>query len=488
MLHDPNMDPRFRGDDAELPTRGIVMGSGMRTAFARVLAVYVVFAAAACSPRAHTLDTAPGVAPDSSGPGDIRDIDPRGVYRSAGLIVHGAPLGFVGSVSFLAGDDADSTLALVSLALANRALEFRPEGTLQRASYTVTIDFHAKGSDSVVASAESHETVRVASAREAGSMEPNIIFERIVRVPPGEYTMLLSVQDDRSPETGWVRDSVLVPKIGARSLSSIVPIFSAAPRASAGSAPSLIANPAATAVFGRDSLARLYLEGYGLPDSARVELSLLDDSGASVLRDSVSLGKSGSVSALVREIPVAHLGPGRFTVVASLEGSAVSVRSALFVSFGPGVGILSFDEMLRLLRYFATPEQLRDLGATPRGERAAAWAHFWKETDPVSSTPEHEGLRDYFDRIASANRRFAGEGGEGWLTDRGKVYVALGAPDRIEADDDRGAGARAGSQRWYYIDYDVRLVFVSELGFDRWRLTPQSELDFEHALQRARLH
>jgi GWxTD domain-containing protein len=460
----------------------------MRAAFAGVLALCVVFATAACSSRAHTLDTAPGVAPDSSRPGDIRDIDPRGVYRSAGLIVHGAPLGFVGSVSFLGSDDADSTLALVSLALANRALEFRPEGTLQRASYTVTIDFHARGSDSVVASAESHETVRVASAREAGSIEPNIIFERFVRVPPGEYTMLLSVQDDRSPEAGWVRDSVTVPRIGARSLSSIVPVLSAAPRASTESVPSLVANPAATAVFGRDSVAGLYLEGYGLRDSARIDISLLDDSGARVLQDSVTLEKSDSVSALVREVPVARLGPGRFTVVASLEGSAESVRSPLFVSFGPGVGILSFDEMLRRLRYFATPEQLRDLGATPRGERAAAWAHFWKETDPVSSTPEHEGLRDYFDRIASANRRFAGEGGEGWLTDRGKVYVALGAPDRIAADDDRGPGARAGSQRWYYIDYDVRLVFVSEMGFDRWRLTPQSELDFEHALQRARLH
>jgi GWxTD domain-containing protein len=460
----------------------------MRAAIVRMLAAATAFATAACSSRAHTLDTAPGVAPDSSRPGDIRDIDPRGVYRSAGLIVHGAPLGFVGSVSFLGSDDPDSTLVLVSLALANRALEFRPEGRLQRASYTVTIDFHAKGSDSVVASAESHETVRVASAREAGSIEPNIIFERFVRVPPGEYTMLLSVQDDRSPEAGWVRDSVVVPKIGARSLSSVVPVLSATPRASAESAPSLIANPAATAVFGRDSVAKLYMEGYGLRDSARIDISLLDDSGARVLQDSVVLEKSDFVNALVREIRVAHIGPGRFSVVASLDGSAVSARSPLFVSFGPGVGILSFDEMLRRLRYFATPEQLRDLGATPRGERAAAWAHFWKDTDPVSSTPEHEGLRDYFDRIASANRRFAGEGEEGWLTDRGKVYVALGAPDRIEADDDRGPGARAGSQRWYYIDYDVRLVFVSEMGFDRWRLTPQSEIDFEHALQRARLH
>ncbi len=469
----------FRGDDAE-PL--------MRAAFARVLAVCVAIVVAACSSRTRTLDTAPGVAPDSSKPGDIRDVDPRGVYRSAGLIVHGAPLGFVGSVSFLGSDDADRTLVLVSLALANRALEFRPEGTLQRASYTVTIDFHAKGSDSTVASTALHETVRVASAREAGSSEPNIVFETFVRVPPGEYTMLLSVQDDRSPEAGWVRDSVTVPRIVARSLSSIVPAFSAAPREHADSVPSLIANPTATAIFGRDSLANLYIEGYGLSDSARVSISLLDDSGARVLRDSVMLGKTESVTAVVREIPVARLGPGRFTVVAALDGSADSVRAPLFVSFGPGVGILSFDEMLRRLRYFATPEQLRDLGATPRGERAAAWAHFWKETDPVSSTPEHEGLRDYFDRIASANRRFAGEGGEGWLTDRGKVYVALGAPDRIEADDDRASGMRASSQTWYYIDYDVRLVFESDLGFDRWRLTPKSELDFERALQRARLH
>jgi GWxTD domain-containing protein len=149
--------------------------------------------------------------------------------------------------------------------------------------------------------------------------------------------------------------------------------------------------------------------------------------------------------------------------------------------------VFTFDEMLERLRYFATPEQLRALAATPRAERAAAWAKFRKETDPDSDTPEHEGLRAYFARIASANRRFAGDGEEGWLTDRGRVYVALGAPDRITVDDDRGL-SRARVQSWDYIDYDVRLVFESEMGFDRWRLTPSSELDFQRALQRARLH
>ena len=461
-------------------------------ALAASLALSTVSSGAACSSRGRTLDTAPGVASDSSLPGDVRGIDPRGVYRAAGMLVHGAPLGFVGDVRFLGTGSADSTAVLVSIALANRALEFRPERSLQSAGYTVSIDFHAKGretgSDSTVASVLSHETVRVASPREASTSEPNIIFQKLVRVPPGEYIMLLSVQDDHSPEAGSLSDTIAVPRIGARSLSSIVPVFSATPRASADSAPSLIANPSATAIFGRDSVVQLYIEGYALPDSARLSIAVLDDTKGMVLSDSTVIGKSEPVTAVVRELPVARIGPGRFTMVASLAGSADSVSAPLFVSFGQGLGILSFDEMLLRLRYFATPEQLRALGATPRAERAAAWAQFWKETDPVSTTVEHEGLRDYFDRIASASRRFAGEGVEGWLTDRGKVYVALGAPDRVLVNDDRGAAMRATSQIWEYDDYDVRLVFVSDLDFERWRLTPASELDFDRALQRARLH
>jgi len=459
-----------------------------KSALVALLAACLAFAVLACSPRARTLDSAPGAAPDSTRPGDLRDVDPRGVYRAAGLLVHGSPLAFVGNVAFLGNGSPDSTLVLVSIALANRALDFRPEGSLQRASYTVAIDFQPRGSDSAVASVLSHESVRVASARETSASEPNIIFQKLVPLPPGEYTMLLSVQDDRSPEAGSLSDSVTVPSMGARAISSIVPVFGATPRGSVNRAPSFIANPSATTIFGRDSTVTLYLEGYSLPRGARIFIELHDDAGERVLRDSVTLDEPDSVAAIVRELPVAQVGPGRFTVTASLEGSRDSVRAPLFVSFGPGIGILSFDEMLRRLRYFATPEQLRALGATPRTDRAAAWAQFWKETDPVSGTAEHEGLRDYFDRIASANRRFAGEGVEGWLTDRGKVYVALGAPDRVEVDDDRSMGPRASTQVWEYADYDVRLVFVSDMGFDRWRLTPASQLDFDRALQRARLH
>ena len=73
----------------------------------------------------------------------------------------------------------------------------------------------------------------------------------------------------------------------------------------------------------------------------------------------------------------------------------------------------------------AEPQRLRALRDTAPEFRGLAWAEFLRETDPVASTPEHEGLRDYFGRIEEANERFREEGGRGWLTDRGMVLVGL---------------------------------------------------------------
>lgn len=453
-----------------------------------MLALLILWSGAGCASGGGVLELPSGAETDSSRSSDVPDIDPGGVYSAAGMLVRGSPLGFIGDVSFLGAGAGESTVVLATMALANRSLVFRTDGALQRAGYTVSLAFSREGSDSAVVRAESHETVRVTSPRETSASEPRIVFQRFVRLPPGSYTMSLMVQDDHAPTEGALRVPVVVPRLAAGSLSSVVPVFGATPRSRADSMPALIANPSATVVFGRDSLAVVYLEGYALAAGAHLSIVVLDDAREEVLRDSVVLEESQPVAGLVRRIPVARIGPGRFTIAASLAGTADTVSTPFFVSFGEGIGILSFDEMLDRLRYFATPQQLHALGDAPRAGRAAAWTAFLKETDLVTGTAEHEGLRKYLERIASANRRFIGEGVDGWLTDRGKVYVALGEPDRVLVDDGRETGLRATTQLWEYEDLGVRLVFVSDIGFDRWRLTPASELDFERALQRKRAH
>ena len=74
-------------------------------------------------------------------------------------------------------------------------------------------------------------------------------------------------------------------------------------------------------------------------------------------------------------------------------------RTPLFVTFGDELPVASFEEMLNYLRYYATPQRLQSLRETPPSQRPAAWGAFLRETDPVITTPQHEGLRDYFIRL-----------------------------------------------------------------------------------------
>jgi hypothetical protein len=405
------------------------------------------------------------------------------------LLVSRGSLGFIGDVRYLGGGSPDSTLALVTISLANRSLSFRADGPVQRAGYAVLVELRLAESDSVVVRAESRETVRVGTPRETTAIESGVVFQRFVRVAPGAYKLWLTVRDEGGVGSGSLETALVVPRFGGGTLSSPVLVYRAEPRTDAESLPDLIANPRATVVFGQDSLALVYLEGYRLPPAARVSLEVLDERQRAVLRDTVMLQWHGTLSTAVERLPISRVGVGRLAVMASLVGSGDTVTAPLLVSFGSELGVMSFEEMLSRLRYYASPEQVRTLSEAAPEQRAAAWTKFWEESDPSPGTAGHEDLRDYFERIEVANRRFGREGSPGWLTDQGKVYVALGEPTRVLSEGYPETGMRGSAQLWEYDSYGVRLVFVADdAAFDQWRLTPRSELDFERALARARSH
>ena len=136
------------------------------------------------------------------------------------------------------------------------------------------------------------------------------------------------------------------------------------------------------------------------------------------------------------------------------------------------------------MRYFASGSRLQALRSAPPHQRAALWAYFLRDTDPVPQTPQHEGLRDYFARIAQANARFREEGAVGWLTDRGRVYVALGNPDQILEPNVNDLNQRGRAQIWEYREHRLQVVFIDQTGFSRWRMTLSTESEFESVVRR----
>jgi GWxTD domain-containing protein len=58
---------------------------------------------------------------------------------------------------------------------------------------------------------------------------------------------------------------------------------------------------------------------------------------------------------------------------------------------------------------------------------------FWGRRDPTPETPENEYQLEHYRRLAYANT-FFNAGRPGWRTDRGRIYILLGAPNQIDSD------------------------------------------------------
>lgn len=86
-------------------------------------------------------------------------------------------------------------------------------------------------------------------------------------------------------------------------------------------------------------------------------------------------------------------------------------------------------EFIREVRYIITTEERKQYVNIPATERAEFRRDFWRRRDPSPDTDRNEYKEIYYARVAEANRLFRSEGNEGWLTDRGRVFVLLGPPD-----------------------------------------------------------
>jgi GWxTD domain-containing protein len=444
-------------------------------------------------------------------------LDPTETYRRAGFLAASGPVSFVGNVRFLAGPPPDSVLAIIAVSLPSRSLTFTREGERYRATYEVEFDLLQKGSktDGVARAAgqfRARETVRVSSLRETTRDEESVIFQQLAVVSPGAYTATLTVRDLGSNRIGTAEGVVIASRFLSLTsnteassvadstttvvgLAAPIAVHAVTPRAARSTLPDLVVNARSTAVFGRDSVVRIYFEWYGVgavaPSSRPpvVQFSIRSDDGRELHADSViasAWSADGQVAAAIAHVPVAKVGPGRRRITAWRVGGTDTVATPLFLSPTDDLAAVSFEEVLGYLRYFASVTRLRTLRDTTPEARARAWIAFLRATDPVPATPEHEGLREYFSRLAIANARFRGEEVPGWLTDRGMVYSTLGEPDRIVEPRAGEARPRGRAQVWEYTHHRLRLVFIEQDGVQRWNLTASSEADFQTVAERVK--
>lgn len=130
------------------------------------------------------------------------------------------------------------------------------------------------------------------------------------------------------------------------------------------------------------------------------------------------------------------------------------------------------QKFLSEVRYLITKGERETFLRLPPSERAQFIEEFWKRRDLDPETEENEFKDEYYQRIKEANRFFTGGGTPGWLQDRGRVYITIGAPDQREAYPRGRSFYDVPTEIWYYGLF--RIIFIDYHWNGDYKLDPQS--------------
>ncbi len=142
---------------------------------------------------------------------------------------------------------------------------------------------------------------------------------------------------------------------------------------------------------------------------------------------------------------------------------------------------LKYRDWLKLTSYVILPQE-KDvfLRLDNDRDRDIFIESFWKQRDPTPGTEENEYRTELMKRFEYANKEFhKGAAREGWMTDMGKFYIILGAPN--DRDDFSTRADIYPVEVWYYYGDTSKglptyfaLVFFKKGGAGEYRLFEQA--------------
>jgi GWxTD domain-containing protein len=132
---------------------------------------------------------------------------------------------------------------------------------------------------------------------------------------------------------------------------------------------------------------------------------------------------------------------------------------------------LEDKQFLSEVRYIISKKEIKIFKNTPAEERQQFIVEFWKQRDPDPSSEENEFRDEYYRRIEQANHLFR-EGSSGWLSDRGRIYILLGEPERRDVYPSGYSFYEPPVEIWYYGSFPI--IFVDYGSEGMYRLEPGS--------------
>ncbi len=187
----------------------------------------------------------------------------------------------------------------------------------------------------------------------------------------------------------------------------------------------------------------------------------------------------GAADEVTVEFGLPRLAPGLYRIEIDIEGLEKPAERTRVLAVQPPdfPRIATLGEMVEALGYLLTRREARAIrkAETPEAMREA-FDTFWGRAAPNREAAAAL-MRRYYARVEEANLRFSAFK-PGWKTDRGMVYVVLGAPLHVETWPDR--------EEWHYSfdDGDATRTYV----FQRVRMADADTPFVHYVLDRSNVY
>ncbi|MBN1779948.1 GWxTD domain-containing protein [bacterium] len=370
----------------------------------------------------------------------------------------------------VASQDSGLTTFRFFSKIAYDELQFLREDNRYHARYELSVtvfDQHGDQADGRIVQRE----IWVDSYEETNSRLNFDVAEVSFDLKPAVYELLVGLMDFDSRKTGRRKTRLTVPEYGKDQLeiSGIMLADRVLPDSTGRlrGVPNVIGNFADQ----QESLF-LWFEVYdhlGL-DSVRVQTRIFSLGGDLIRTAADFYPLEGERTELVIHIPREELGAGRYKLeicIGKGKTAICKVRELTVHWMGMPAYANDLDKAIEQMKYIASGKETKAMKKARGEEKTRLFREFWKEKDPTPATEENEIMEEYYRRVDYANTTF-GTFHEGWRSDRGMVYIILGAPNDIERHPFEVDSKPY--EIWSYYQYNRQFIFVDQSGFGDYHL------------------
>jgi GWxTD domain-containing protein len=350
------------------------------------------------------------------------------------------------------------------------------------ASYTVTISVFNENRERLVVEKVWNEEVNEKDFEQTNSQNNYNLSFKSFYLSPGSYTIRSSVEDKESKKEYSIENPFIVKSLEEPpALSDVIFI---AKMSNTDDAKKILPNVAGNVATQKGGVP-VFFEAYS--DSARdmrMEYIITNDKKDIIFQSNEAQHLDSGKTQIFHTIKDSSISLGKYLLTISLlnnKGVVVASTNKGFYSKWSGVPttIQDLDLAIDQLVYIASQSELdyiRD--AKSKEEKTKRYIEFWKKKDPSPSTDDNEVFNEYYRRIQYANEHFS-HYVKGWKTDRGMVFILLGAPNNVDRhpfDVDSKP-----YEIWQYYQMNKQFIFMDETGFGDYRLiTPLMGDDYRY--------